>query len=284
MIDLHVHSTASDGTLTPAELAAKAQRFYAVALTDHDNTNGVEEFAKNWQGAGHFFAGVELSVQPGEGYHRFHLLGLGVNPECPQLRELLADVLRGREERNKLILARLQSLGLQIDEVAVRQFVHGPIMARPHIARALVAAHAAENIGDAFKRYLQDGAPAYVPRYRPEPAAAIAAIHAAGGVAVMAHPRYWTEDEARLRRGLQHLKDSAGLDGLEVVYQANLPEHTVMSWRVAEALQLAKTAGSDFHGANKPKIPLGMEMLAEEDFLAPFMECYAHWHKEVNNV
>ena len=115
------------------------------------------------------------------------------------------------------------------------------------------------------------GAPAYVTRYRPAQARAIDVIHRAGGVAVMAHPRYWTSDADELMSGLARLKD-IGLDGLEAEYQANAPEETILHLRTAYALGLAVTAGSDFHGANKPTITLGMTVADDEAFLAPFWD------------
>lgn len=272
MIDFHVHSTASDGTVMPKILANNAREFYAIALTDHDNTDGVKEFRRKWKGAGRFLAGVELSVQPGEGYGQFHLLGLGIDEDNEEFKKLLAEILVGRNERNKQIIAKLNELGVDVTEEEARRFAKGEILARPHIARAICAKHFAHDMTMAFKKYLATDAPAYVSRWRPEPQHAIAAIHAAGGLAIMAHPRYWTDDEALLMSGLKRLKDQAGLDGIEAVYQANLPEHTIMAWRAAEALDLVKTAGSDFHGHNKPHIALGMAMVDEVKFLEPFFE------------
>jgi hypothetical protein len=117
-----------------------------------------------------------------------------------------------------------------------------------------------------------------VTRYHPEPSEACAVIHAAGGVAVMAHPRYWTDDPVRLREGLARLK-VCGLDGVEAVYQANELGETVEHLRAAQALGLCVTAGSDFHGANKPSIRLGMRVKDEAEFIAPFLERLAVRHE-----
>ena len=269
MIDLHVHSTASDGTFPPAELAKMGASFYAMALTDHDNCDGVAEFLAAAGGAENRFAGIELSVTPGEGYQRFHLLGLGIDPANAQLNALLKTIRAGRAERNVKILAKLAELGHPVTMDEVRVYAKGEIVARPHIARALVAKGAAADMLDAFAKFLAAGAPAYVPRYRPAPGEAFDAIHAAGGLAVMAHPKFWTPDPKALRYGLRWLK-RRGLDGLEAVYGANTNDETVDHLRAAKELGLVVTAGSDFHGANKPTVTLGMTVDDERAFLAPF--------------
>jgi len=273
MIDFHVHSTASDGTSTPEELADAGRGFSFFALTDHDNCDGVKRFlaASQRLGAtGLRLAGVELSVEPGAGYGKFHLLGLGVDPDAPSLTAFLDEIRAGRDERNTRILARLNALGLDVSAEEVARYANGRITARPHFARVLVEKGYARDMADAFARFVGDGAAACVPRYRPASARAFEAVHRAGGVAVMAHPRYWTRDPAALRTGLAKLKD-AGLDGIEAVYQANLPGETVDHLLAARQLGLAVTAGSDFHGANKPAIPLGMTVEDEAAFLAPLL-------------
>ena len=126
----------------------------------------------------------------------------------------------------------------------------------------------------AFERFIGSKSVAYVSRYRPSPEEAIEVIHAAHGAAVMAHPRFWTSDARLLAEGFARLKD-LGLDGVEAVYQANLPLETPMHLRLARAAGLAVTAGSDFHGANKASITLGMDVGDDEAFLAPFRDALA---------
>ena len=270
MIDLHCHSTCSDGTFTPEQLAEKGRDFSVFALTDHDNCDGCARFLAAGRGhAGLRLAGIELSIEPGEGYSKFHLLGLGVDPESPRLNVFLDQIRAGRNERNRKIVARLAELGMPIDEEELLKYANGKIVARPHIARVLMDHGWATSVKDAFERVLGDGRPGYVTRYHPAQAEAIDVVHAAGGVAVMAHPRYWTRDLTRLRIGLGRLKD-LGLDGVEAMYRANELGETVEHLRISRELGLAVTAGSDFHGANKPDIPLGMEPDDDEAFLAPF--------------
>lgn len=277
LIDLHVHSTASDGTYAPEALAEQGRSFALMALTDHDTCGGTQAFLDASRQLGVTaprWAGVELSVEPGAGYGKFHLLGLGINPAAPSLTTFLADILDGRNARNVVILQKLQNLGLHIELADAQKFSDGRILARPHFARALVEKGYAASVLDAFGRFLGDGKPAYVDRYRPTPEAAIAAIHRAGGLAVMAHPRYWTSDPAALRTGLARLKD-VGLDGVEAVYEANQLGETVDHLMAAHALGLLVTAGSDFHGANKPTISLGMDVGDEEAFIAPLLARHA---------
>ena len=277
MIDFHVHSTASDGTVAPEKLAELGRGFGAMALTDHDNCDGCERFLAESASlgvTGRRLAGIELSVEPGTGYDKFHLLGLGIDPTAPCLTDFLDEIRAGRDARNVEILAKLDDMGMPISLEEVRRYANGKIVARPHIARVLVDKGYAGNVYDAFRRFVGDGAPAYVTRYRPAPARAIDVIHRARGVAVMAHPRYWTADPDALKAGLARLKD-LGLDGVEAEYQTNAPEETILHLRTAYALGLAVTAGSDFHGANKPTITLGMSVADEETFLAPFWEALA---------
>ena len=281
MIDLHVHSTASDGTFEPEKLAHSGRNFTVMALTDHDNTDGVERFLAECGrlGVGGLrLAGVELSVMPGEGYRQFHMLGLGVDPKCPRLVAFLERIREGRTERNRAMCAKLAELGYAFDEAELDKYAGGEVVARPHIARVMMDHGWAESVPDAFARFLQVGACAYVPRYRPSPEEAIEVIHEACGAAVMAHPRYWTQDSTMLRDGLARLKE-AGLDGVEAVYQANKSHETVEHLRVARELGFAVTAGSDFHGANKPSIRLGMRVKDEAEFIAPFLERLAVRHE-----
>lgn len=274
MVDFHVHSTASDGTDAPESLAAAGRGFTAMALTDHDNCDGCARFLAEGRrigASGRRLAGIELSIEPGEGYRKFHLLGLGIDPDAPCLNGFLDEIRAGRDERNAKILARLNELGIPVSIDEVRRYANGKIVARPHMARVLVDKGFASDVKDAFARFVGDGAPAYVTRYHPAQAKAIEIVHGAGGVAVMAHPRYWTSDEEALRSGLARLKDM-GLDGIEAVYQANTPQETVLHLRVARELGLVATAGSDYHGANKPTVTLGMETDDDGAFLAPFWQ------------
>ena len=269
-VDFHVHSTASDGTCTPLELAEKARWFAAIALTDHDNTDGL----KDWTG----IAGVELSIKPGEGFDKFHLLGLGIDPKDKGLRTFLMRILGGRNERNECILANFRRLGIEM--AGVKTYAHGEVLARPHFARWLVDNGYSSDMKEAFAKYLLPDSPietrCYEERWHPPQEEAFRAIHEAGGICVMAHPKYWRNDwkttgpdYAAAERELAALKER-GLDGIESLYQANTNEENIAFTRIATKLGYLKTAGSDFHGSNKPTIPLGMEV--SEAFITPVLE------------
>lgn len=270
LVDFHVHSTASDGTCSPSELAEKARGFAAIALTDHDNTDGLKE----WTG----IPGIELSIEPGEGFDKFHLLGLGVDPADEGLKLFLRRILDGRNGRNTRIIANFCRLGIEMADVEA--YAHGEVLARPHFARWLVDHGFAADLKDAFAKYLLPESPdatrCYEERWHPSQEDAFRTIHAAGGICVMAHPKYWRTDWkatgcdfAAAERELAALKER-GLDGVEALYQANTNEENVAFTRIATKLGYLKTAGSDFHGANKPTIPLGMEV--SENFIAPVLE------------
>ena len=294
IVDFHVHSTASDGTFSPAELAEKAERggFAAIALTDHDNCDGVREFLSHPRLTStshlHLIPGVELSIEPGAGFDKFHLLGLGVDPENPQLKALLQSILDGRNARNGRIRSNFLRLGIDMpldprNSQASAALRASDVIARPHYARWLMEHGYARDIKDAFAKYLLPDSPdatrCYEERWHPAQEDAFAAIHAAGGLCVMAHPKYWRRDWkdvgcdfAAAEKELARLKE-AGLDGVEALYQANTNEENVGFVRLATRLGYLKSAGSDFHGANKPTIPLGMEVA--DDYIAPLVEALA---------
>ena len=285
LVDFHVHSTASDGTFTPAELAEKGRAFAAIALTDHDNCDGLGEFlscaslTSGRETASPFkIPGIELSIEPGEGFDKFHLLGLGIDPLNTGLKDFLKQVLDGRNARNERIIANFRRLGIEMS--GVESYAHGEVLARPHFARWLVDHGQASDMKEAFAKYLLPDSPVvtrcYEERWHPPQEGAFRAIHEAGGICVMAHPKYWRTDwkttgpdYAAAERELAALKER-GLDGVEALYQANTNEENIAFTRIATKLGYLKTAGSDFHGANKPTIPLGMEV--SEGFIVPVLE------------
>lgn len=275
-VDFHVHSTASDGTCSPSEIAAMASRggYAAIALTDHDNGDGIAEFMSA-EPQLRKIAGVELSIEPGRGFDKFHLLALGVNPEDAGLKAFLRRILDGRNERNGRIFANFHRLGIDI-----KPEPHGEVLARPHFANWLCSHGYAASIKEAFEKYLLPDSPretrCYEERYHPSQEEAFAVVHAAGGLCVMAHPKFWRRDwkvsgpeYVDAERELAALKEK-GLDGLEAHYQANTPDENHAFEMVATRLGLLKTAGSDFHGVHKPTISLGMEV--SDAFIGPFLD------------
>jgi hypothetical protein len=259
-IDLHTHTTASDGTASPAELVVAAVRagLSAVAVTDHDVTFGAAEAVAAAAASGapvEIVPGVEVSAEwpPGQ----MHLLGLFIDPGDGAFSAWLAEILGGRDARNARIVARLRELGVAIELSEVEALAGEGAVGRPHMAQVLVAKGAAASLREAFDRYLGKGAAAYFDRLRATPEQAIARIHAAGGLAVLAHPHHCgAADEAELTGWVGELVD-AGLDGIEVLYSTFSAADRQVAERLARRFDLLPSGGSDFHGGNKPDIRLG---------------------------
>ena len=276
MIDLHLHSTNSDGSESPEELVARGRRagLSAMALTDHDNMNGTGEFLAACRTQGMTgIAGVEISAHVEEGHGSLHILGYGVNPDHPLVVENLGRVLDSRAWRNEQILEKLNGLGLELDWSEVQACAGEDVVGRAHFAQALIDRDYVSSVAEAFERYLAKGQPAYVERYRLYPAEGIRMIREAGGVAVIAHPFSWELDEARLEAGVRTLKEM-GLAGIEAVYSEYTPEQTVALLRLAKRLELLTTGGSDYHGLAKPDIALGKgfgALCVPDEFLPPLL-------------
>ena len=261
-IDLHTHTTASDGSLTPTELVERAAKIglTALAITDHDTVAGLAEGLAAASRLGiALLTGVELTVEDSIG--RFHLLGYGFDHHNPTLENALIERRERRVERNRKIMQKAADLNLPItwDDVLAHVGDGGEVVARPHIAAALIDKGVVGSIQEAFDKYLTSGRPLYAPKDALSPTEAARLLHETGGVAVMAHPvvSRWSDPQA-LRERLRPLRDEAGLDGLEAFYSLNSPEQTDSYLRIAEELGLIVTGGSDFHGAPKPLIPLGV--------------------------
>ena len=257
MIDLHVHSTFSDGSLTPAELVdeAKAIGLTALALTDHDNLAGLPAFEAACRARERIgIPGVEISseFQPGT----LHMLGYFADPADPPFAAALEDVRDGRESRNRRILEKLAALGCPLTWDEVAAYAGEDVVGRPHFAQALIARGYVKTKEEAFDRYLAKGKPAYLDRLRLTAADSIRLIHGAGGIAVLAHPATLKVSKAELRRIVGELT-AAGLDGIEAWYSEHTPDDQKAFARLAEAHGLILTGGSDFHGATNPEIRLG---------------------------
>ena len=289
LVDFHVHSTASDGSDSPATIASKARHFAVVALTDHDNVDGLDEFmdapvaplSRNGSCRCRRIAGTELSIEPGEDFDRFHLLALGLDRKHKELQAFLGKIVAERNERNERILQNFRRIGIESDHRELEKYSGGNILAGPHFARWLVDHGCAGSIIEAFDKYLLDDSPretrCFVERWRPPQEETFALIHRAGGIAVMAHPKYWRQvwkrtndiDYPLVERELHVLKEK-GLDGIEAVYQANTPEENFRFTEIADRIGLLKTAGSDYHGVVKLNITLGMNV--EDEFIYPLLE------------
>jgi predicted metal-dependent phosphoesterase TrpH len=255
-IDLHCHSTASDGSLTPEQLVAyaKAKGAGALALTDHDTIDGLDEFLEAGRKMGlETVPGLEISAAYERG--TMHILGYYIDHRHAFLLQELSRLQQARQERNPKIIAKLKNMGLPLSLEEVYALAKGQI-GRPHIALALVQKGIVSSVEEAFKKYLTKGGPAYVEKFRFSPVESIRMISEAGGIPVLAHPfTLNVQDRKELKKLIEELKDN-GLKGLEVFY----PEHTWEQTRTYEALcrelGLITTGGSDFHGKSQPSIEL----------------------------
>lgn len=258
LIDLHTHSTASDGSLTPTELIryAARKRLAALALTDHDGVDGLNEAVAEGKRLGiEVIPGVELSADHPDG--TMHILGFFIDPRhegfCARLRRLQA----ARGERNPKIIQKLQNLGLKITYDEVVAASGGGQVGRPHFAKVLVQKGYVSSMQGAFERYLKKGAPGYVEKFRFSPQEVITAIHEAGGVAVLAHPFTLFKDPSAKLDPYLGVLAGIGLDGLEVMYSSYSEEQNRTYRELAEKYHLLPSGGSDFHGSHKPGIDLG---------------------------
>ncbi len=262
-IDLHVHSTASDGTLTPAEIVRLASELglEAVAITDHDTLEGTRQaFLYPLPPALHIITGIEISAaSPGGDIAQggLHILGYGIDPDDRPLGRTLARFRKIREERTRRIVERLVELGLPLTLEQVNAEVGEGSAGRPHVASAMIRAGLATDINDAFDRYLGDGCPAYVGKERISCRDAFDLIHAAGGVPVLAHPYLVKCNGTQGLEALIRQLRPIGLMGLEVYYPRHTHEETTRYVQLARKFDLLITGGTDFHGTVTPDIQMG---------------------------
>ena len=262
-IDLHIHTTASDGTLTPSEVISQSLKLKlkAIAITDHDTLAGSKAALQ----AGipsplNFLTGVEISAAPPrfyDGSGSFHLLGYSIRLDDPALNHALEKLQQARKNRNPAIIKRLNDLGIPLTLDEVRQESGDGQLGRPHIAKVLVKKGFAGSMNQAFDRYLGAGGPAYVDKFRIECRQAIALISDAGGIPVLAHPgllkcktRGQFDD---LIAGLKKM----GILGVEVFYPEHTPEQTHLFAELAQRHHLKLTGGTDFHGTIHPEVKIG---------------------------
>lgn len=243
-IDMHMHSTYSDGIRTPAELInmAKTKGIASLALTDHDSIEGFPELSAAAGPAGvEVMTGVELSCEFNG--KDLHVLGYGVDPGNTALQALLREFRGARERRGERIVEKLAGQGVHIDMARVMAKAGLGALGRPHIAEALVEAGYVTDHAQAFARYIGEGCAAYVDKYKMQPAQAVASIHAAGGLAFIAHPGYYMEDFDAFLRLLDE-----GFDGVEVFHPYHIPPVITRLLALARDRGLLISGGSDFHG------------------------------------
>ena len=257
IVDLHVHSTESDGTLTPEDLVAEAKKvgLAAFALTDHDTCQGVGKAMPLAASAGiELIPGIELSTD----YHgkEVHIVGLYIDIENEQLLKKTAEYRKCRSERNALMVEALRKEGLSITMEELVAENPDCVITRANIARFLYEHGQIKSVREAFDRYIGDHCKCYVGRLKVASTDAVCLIKEAGGTAILAHPLLYGLSNTNLQKMIDELKP-AGLDGLEAIYSTYTTGEEQQMKRLARENGLLISGGSDFHGSNKPDIALG---------------------------
>ncbi len=245
--DLHAHTTASDGQLTPVALVELAREIglETIAITDHDTTAGITAAQAAAPPGFRVIPGVELSAEDANG--DVHMLGYHLDITHEVFQRRLEEFRIRRYHRAQAMVDKLATLGIQLDWQRVEAQADGGAIGRPHIARAMMEAGYVASVKEAFERYISNDGPGYVSRQRLSPEESIEMIHMAGGVAVLAHPIFVADYAVMIER-----LRPAGLDGIEVAYPNHSPELEAELREIAQRHGLLITGGSDFHGPNIP--------------------------------
>ena len=274
-VDLHTHTIASDGTLTPRELVVLAKKtgLAAVAITDHDTVAGLPEGLAAGKELGvQVIPGVEISTD--EEGREIHIVGLFLRPDCRELLEFLESRKQERVRRNARMLERLAELGMPVAPEEVEPGAGG-LLPRTHVAAALARKGWADTPVEALEKYLIPGKPGWVEKHSPRPAACAEIIHQAGGLAFLAHlDRIHKGAKADSLRIARQVLTTAPLDGLEARYATYTPDWEQSADHLAEEMGLLRSGGSDFHGAAKSN-QLGTPFIPES-WLSPLQSLLAH--------
>ncbi|MBN1603253.1 MAG: PHP domain-containing protein [Chitinispirillaceae bacterium] len=257
-VDLHTHSTFSDGTVTPEKLVkiALRERVKVLALCDHDTTDGIESFMNASVNTElRAVAGVELSVSWNIG--TCHIVGLNLDWKNDELQSVLHEYRDGRDRRNLQIIENLRKLGIPIEVDDILKNGIGEAIGRPHIAKAMVQINAVRSVDEAFDHYLKKGAKAYVPRELHDPMTALITLKKAHAVTVLAHPVHLKITDDQLKMFINQLK-TFGLDAIEVFTPHHSDEQVMYYYQIAKDTGLGVSGGSDYHGKFKPERKLGM--------------------------
>ena len=256
-IDLHTHTTFSDGTYTPEELMKYAAQkgLKAIAVTDHDTVDSYEPsafWAKHYNIE--FISGVEIDAVYED--VEIHILGLFIDPKDKALLTLLSDLKKQRQDRATKIIEILNSDGIDVTLKDIYALTSHSLIGRPHFAKFLVNNGYYDSISDAMRKYLGRGKRAYVARPLPSPSVVFDIIKNAGGIPILAHPVQYRLDYIREENMISELK-ACGLLGIEAIYSENSPEDTSRYLEIAKKYSLLVSGGSDFHGDAKPGLDLG---------------------------
>ncbi|MBR2957304.1 MAG: PHP domain-containing protein [Clostridia bacterium] len=256
LIDLHTHSTCSDGSMTPTELVKHAAEngICAIALTDHDTVSGVEEAVRAGERYGvEVVPAIEFSVKS---QTETHILGYFIDIHNPRLKEILGEIIEKRIERNVMTAKLLKDLGFDVTLEEAASLAPGGVIGRAHFARVMMNKGYVSSVKEAFEKYLSSDKPAYFGNQKLEAKTTIEAIHSAGGVAFLAHPHLIKISDEELEKYLNELK-SYGLDGLEGYYTDYDEEMQEKFQAMAKRHGLKLSGGTDFHAAMKPHISIG---------------------------
>lgn len=256
-VDLHTHSVYSDGTFTPKEIMkyGKEKGLTAIALTDHDTLEGIYE-AEMWGSkyGVEVIPGIEVSTEY-EGTE-IHIVGLFVNSENEEFNSALTELRKSRENRNRQMVEKLNEIGVSIKYEDVEKRAEGGIITRAHIAREIINKGYAGSNNEVFVRYIGKDKPAYVKRQVLPWTETLRLINESEGIAVLAHPLLYKLSQNRLEMIIRELV-KGGLAGIEAYYSTHSPSDINYVKRIAQKYKLRLSGGSDFHGANKPKLDLG---------------------------
>ena len=256
-IDLHVHSTASDGTFTPTQLVqhALSKNLAAFALTDHDSVSGLKEAAAAASGTSlEVIRGIEFStVYQGSDVH---IVGLDIQPDHPDFSSHLDQFLHSRDIRNFRMIEKMQHDGIRISMDLLQEQFGDTVLTRAHIARFLMEHGYVKQLSEAFDRYLSPGCPYYIEREKVTPQDAMQLICSTGGIPILAHPMLYHFTDEKLRELICVLKN-AGLMGIEAIYSTYSAEEESYVRNLAKEMDLCLSGGSDFHGENKPGLDMG---------------------------
>ena len=262
-IDLHIHSTASDGSLSPLEILnlAKDLNLGAIAITDHDTIDGAKDaISCGIPPSLKFLTGVEISAEPPPSFPfsgSLHILGYAVDLNDTFLSQTLSVLQESRKNRNPRILELLSNLGIELTLDELRNEAGDCQLGRPHIAQLMVAKGFVKSVNEAFKKYLGNDKPAYVDKYRIDCARAIQIITNAGGIPVLAHPYLIPMKNEKMLEALIVTLKEMGLKGIESYYPEHPPDLIARYNEMADRYNLLTTGGTDFHGSIKPEIKMG---------------------------
>ncbi|KPA18471.1 Ribonuclease III, bacterial [Candidatus Magnetomorum sp. HK-1] len=293
IIDLHIHTTASDGSFSPAEIIemAKENNLKAISITDHDTIDGSREALKlGIPSSIDFITGVEISTDvPSfcKASSSIHMLGYYIHLDDENLNKILDELQKARKARTPQIIQKLNNFGVDITEADIRNVVGDRLPGRPHIAEVLLQKKAVKTFQEAFDKYLGKDKAAYVEKYRLDSETAIKAILNAGGMPVLAHPFLLRiKNNQELENLIVYLKE-LGLMGLEVIYPEHTPEQMKLYSKLAEKHKLFISGGTDFHGSYKPGIKLGV---GNGEFQVPYSvyermkETYHRCFKQISDT